>query len=163
MKFPQVLLMSVLATFCGTADRALSETTIVVNVGPHSSAEVAGSAEAEVNWLDADPADDTVSTECFAAMELQHFLRKMTDRGTDFTIVDDDRPTTGDLILLGGLESIPGTIAGGLIIGLSQGLVAAAKAPVVRNSAEIMPYVVLLIVLIFRPEGLFGQKRIERI
>jgi branched-chain amino acid transport system permease protein len=66
-------------------------------------------------------------------------------------------------VLLGGLESIPGTIAGGLIIGLSQGLVAAAKAPVVRNSAEIMPYVVLLIVLIFRPEGLFGQKRIERI
>jgi branched-chain amino acid transport system permease protein len=66
-------------------------------------------------------------------------------------------------VLLGGLESIPGTIVGGLIIGLSQGLVAASKAPIVRNSAEIMPYVVLLIVLIIRPEGLFGQKRIERI
>ncbi|HUW08136.1 MAG TPA: branched-chain amino acid ABC transporter permease [Anaerolineae bacterium] len=66
-------------------------------------------------------------------------------------------------VLLGGLESIPGTIVGGLIIGLSQGLVAASKVPTVRNSAEIMPYVVLLIVLIFRPEGLFGQKRIERI
>ncbi len=66
-------------------------------------------------------------------------------------------------VLLGGLESIPGTIAGGLIIGLSQGLVAASKVPIVRHSAGIMPYVVLLIVLIFRPEGLFGQKRIERI
>lgn len=66
-------------------------------------------------------------------------------------------------VLLGGLESIPGTIVGGLIIGLSQGLVAASKVPLVRNAAEIMPYVVLLIVLIFRPEGLFGQKRIERI
>jgi len=66
-------------------------------------------------------------------------------------------------VLLGGLESIPGTIVGGLIIGLSQGLVAVSKAPIVRNAAEIMPYVVLLIVLIFRPEGLFGQKRIERI
>jgi len=66
-------------------------------------------------------------------------------------------------VLLGGLESIPGTIIGGLIIGLSQGLVAASKASIVRNAAEIMPYVVLLIVLIFRPEGLFGQKRIERI
>ncbi len=66
-------------------------------------------------------------------------------------------------VLLGGLESIPGTIVGGLIIGLSQGLVAASKASIVRNAAEIMPYVVLLIVLIFRPEGLFGQKRIERI
>ncbi len=66
-------------------------------------------------------------------------------------------------VLLGGLESIPGTIIGGLMIGLSQGLVAASKASIVRNAAEIMPYVVLLIVLIFRPEGLFGQKRIERI
>jgi branched-chain amino acid transport system permease protein len=66
-------------------------------------------------------------------------------------------------VLLGGLESIPGTIVGGLVIGLSQGLVAASKAPMVRNAAEIMPYVVLLIVLMFRPEGLFGRKRIERI
>jgi branched-chain amino acid transport system permease protein len=66
-------------------------------------------------------------------------------------------------VLLGGLESIPGTIVGGLIIGLSQGLVSASKAPIVRNAAEIMPYLVLLIVLILRPEGLFGQRRIERI
>jgi branched-chain amino acid transport system permease protein len=66
-------------------------------------------------------------------------------------------------VLLGGLESIPGTIVGGLIIGLSQGLVAASRIAIVRNAAEIMPYVVLLVVLIIRPEGLFGQKRIERI
>ena len=66
-------------------------------------------------------------------------------------------------VLLGGLESIPGTIVGGLVIGLAQGLVGASKAPVIRNAAEIMPYVVLLIVLVIRPEGLFGQKRIERI
>jgi branched-chain amino acid transport system permease protein len=66
-------------------------------------------------------------------------------------------------VLLGGLESIPGALVGGLVIGLSTGLVAASKAPIVRNAAEIMPYVVLLFVLILRPEGLFGQKRIERI
>jgi branched-chain amino acid transport system permease protein len=66
-------------------------------------------------------------------------------------------------VLLGGLESIPGTIVGGLIIGLSQGFVRAATAPIVKNSWEIMPYVVLLVVLLLRPEGLFGQKRIERI
>jgi branched-chain amino acid transport system permease protein len=66
-------------------------------------------------------------------------------------------------VLLGGLESIPGTLVGGLIIGLSAGLVSASKVPIVRNAAEIMPYVVLLIVLILRPEGLFGQRRIERI
>jgi branched-chain amino acid transport system permease protein len=67
------------------------------------------------------------------------------------------------VVLLGGLDSIPGTIVGGLVIGLSQGLVSASKVPIVRNASEIMPYVVLLLVLLVRPEGLFGQKRIERI
>jgi branched-chain amino acid transport system permease protein len=67
------------------------------------------------------------------------------------------------VVLLGGLDSIPGTIVGGLVIGLSQGLVSASKVPIVRNTSEIMPYVVLLLVLLVRPEGLFGQKRIERI
>ena len=67
------------------------------------------------------------------------------------------------VVLLGGLESIPGAIIGGLVIGLSQGVVSASKAPLVRHASEIMPYIVLLIVLIIRPEGLFGQKRIERV
>ena len=66
-------------------------------------------------------------------------------------------------VLLGGLDSIPGTVVGSLMIGLSQGLVKVSKVALVRNSAEIMPYVVLMIVLLIRPEGLFGQKRIERI
>jgi len=66
-------------------------------------------------------------------------------------------------VLLGGLDSIPGAVVGGLIIGLSQGLVKASTLPMVRNSAEIMPYVALLLVLLVRPEGLFGQRRIERI
>ncbi len=66
-------------------------------------------------------------------------------------------------VLLGGLESIPGVIVGGLLIGLSQGLVSASKIQFIRNSAEIMPYIVLMIVLLIRPEGLFGLKRIERI
>lgn len=66
-------------------------------------------------------------------------------------------------VLLGGLDSIPGAIVGSLLIGLSQGLVKVSQVAIIRNSAEIMPYVVLLIVLLIRPEGLFGQKRIERI
>lgn len=66
-------------------------------------------------------------------------------------------------ILLGGLESLPGAIVGGLAVGLVQELVSAAKAIEIRNSSDIAPYVLLLIVLIIRPEGLFGQKRIERI
>jgi len=67
------------------------------------------------------------------------------------------------VVLLGGLDSIPGTIVGGFVIGLSQGLVSVSKVMIVRNMSEIMPYIVLLIVLVIRPEGLFGQKRIERI
>jgi branched-chain amino acid transport system permease protein len=66
-------------------------------------------------------------------------------------------------ILLGGLESLPGAIIGGIAVGLAQELVEASKFIEVRNSSEIAPYVLLLIVLIIRPEGLFGQKRIERI
>ena len=66
-------------------------------------------------------------------------------------------------VLLGGLDSFPGAIVGGIIVGLVTALTQAAKPIEVRNAAEIAPYVLLLIVLIFRPEGLFGQKRIERI
>ncbi len=66
-------------------------------------------------------------------------------------------------ILLGGLESFPGAIIGGISVGLVQALVQASKVAEVRNGFEIAPYVLLLIVLVLRPEGLFGQKRIERI
>jgi branched-chain amino acid transport system permease protein len=66
-------------------------------------------------------------------------------------------------ILLGGLDSFPGAILGGISVGLVQALVQASKLIEVRNSAEIAPYVLLLIVLVIKPEGLFGQKRIERI
>lgn len=66
-------------------------------------------------------------------------------------------------ILLGGLESFPGAIIGGLLVGLVQALVQASTVPEVRASAEIAPYLLLLLVLVIRPEGLFGEKRIERI
>jgi branched-chain amino acid transport system permease protein len=66
-------------------------------------------------------------------------------------------------ILLGGLESLPGAIVGGIAVGLAQELVSTAKLVEIRSSSEIAPYILLLIVLLIRPEGLFGQKRIERI
>ncbi len=67
------------------------------------------------------------------------------------------------VVLLGGLESIPGTIVGGLLIGLAQGVVAVSKIGLIRNTSEIIPYLVLLVVLLIRPQGIFGQKRIERV
>ena len=66
-------------------------------------------------------------------------------------------------ILLGGLESFSGAIIGGLLVGLVQALVQASSVQVVRGTTEIAPYILLLIVLIIRPEGLFGEKRIERV
>jgi branched-chain amino acid transport system permease protein len=66
-------------------------------------------------------------------------------------------------LLLGGLESLPGAILGGIAVGLAQEIVETSKLIEIRNSTEIAPYILLLIVLIIRPEGLFGQKRIERI
>ena len=82
-----------------------AKTTIVVDFGPHPSAEAAAGSEAEVDWLDADVADDTVCTECFAAVELQHYLRKMTGRAEEYRIVDDGAMPEGDLILVGGPAS----------------------------------------------------------
>jgi len=64
-------------------------------------------------------------------------------------------------VLLGGLESIPGAIVGGLTIGVVETLVSGY----ISTSAgqELAPFLVLMLVLIIRPDGLFGQKRIERI
>lgn len=78
---------------------------IVVNFGPYASPEAAALSEDKVNWLDADTGDDTVCSECFAAVELQSYLRKLTGRTTDFEIVDDDATTQGELILVGGPAS----------------------------------------------------------
>ncbi len=69
-------------------------------------------------------------------------------------------------VLFGGLESIPGAIVGGLLIGVIENLVGglpANQAIRATNPAEIAPYVILLLVLLFKPDGLFGLKRIERI
>lgn len=63
------------------------------------------------------------------------------------------------VLLLGGLNSIPGAVVGGIIIGLAEALgshwFSAAK--------EVVPWIVMLVILLIRPYGLFGEKRIERI
>ena len=97
------VLTALLATCDAGALRA--QTQIVVNVGSFPSARKAGTAEAEVDWLDADPSDDVVCTECFAATELQRLLRRMTGRDDDFALVDDDAPGEGDWIVVGGPTS----------------------------------------------------------
>ena len=63
-------------------------------------------------------------------------------------------------VLFGGLESIAGAMVGGILVGVIESLAGGLISPKV---AEITPYIILLLVLLFRPEGLFGLKRIERI
>ncbi len=65
-------------------------------------------------------------------------------------------------VLLGGLESIAGALVGGLVIGLTEQY-ATLLFPGAQAGEQLAPYVVLMAVLVLRPEGLFGQKRIERI
>jgi len=99
------ILGAVVATSC-LSSLVRADSAIVVNFGRHPSAEAAAQSEDQVDWLDADPADDTVCTECFAAVELQHYLRKMTGREQDFHIVDDDETLRqGEMILVGGPAS----------------------------------------------------------
>lgn len=64
------------------------------------------------------------------------------------------------VVLLGGLDSISGAIVGGLIVGVVEYLTAGFLNPWLAN---ISPFIVLLIVMIIRPEGIFGQRRIERV
>jgi branched-chain amino acid transport system permease protein len=65
-------------------------------------------------------------------------------------------------VLLGGLDSITGALVGGLVIGLIQEW-ANLLFPGTQAGVELAPYLVLMVVLVIRPDGLFGQKRIERI
>jgi len=64
-------------------------------------------------------------------------------------------------VLLGGLESITGALVGGLIIGIVEQLTTGLWDS--SAGQEFAPFAVLLIVLLIRPDGLFGQKRIDRV
>jgi len=68
------------------------------------------------------------------------------------------------VVLLGGLESIPGAIVAGLTIGVLEMIAAGYLDPIVGGGIrDVFPWVVAVIVLIFSPYGLFGWRRIERI
>lgn len=68
------------------------------------------------------------------------------------------------VIILGGFTSIAGAIVGGLIVGASEKLAEVYLGPVIGGGLENwFPYVLALLFLLVRPEGLFGEKRIERV
>ncbi len=65
-------------------------------------------------------------------------------------------------VLLGGLESIGGAFLGGIIIGIVEQFGTFLNSSQ-QVGTDLAPYVVLMLVLVIRPDGLFGEKRIERI
>ena len=68
------------------------------------------------------------------------------------------------VLILGGFESIPGAIVGGLIIGAAEKLAEVYLGPFVGGGIEgWFPYVLALLFLLVRPEGLFGEKHIDRV
>jgi branched-subunit amino acid ABC-type transport system permease component len=61
---------------------------------------------------------------------------------------------------IGGLDSIPGVLLGGLIVALCQSF---AGAYISATSQEAVAWVLMLLFLLLRPQGLLGSKRIERV
>jgi branched-chain amino acid transport system permease protein len=69
------------------------------------------------------------------------------------------------VVLLGGVNSIGGAIVAGIILGVLENVAAGYLDPLLPGGglAQVFPFVVMIIVLIFRPHGLFGLSRIERV
>ena len=68
------------------------------------------------------------------------------------------------VLLIGGFESIPGAILGGLLIGASEKLAEVYVGPLVGGGIESwFAYVIALLFLLVRPEGMFGEKHIDRV
>jgi branched-chain amino acid transport system permease protein len=67
-------------------------------------------------------------------------------------------------VVLGGLNSVPGAIVGGLVIGVLQNLADGYLSQFTPGGVkEVFPFVVMVIVLLFKPYGLWGWVRIERV
>jgi branched-chain amino acid transport system permease protein len=72
------------------------------------------------------------------------------------------------VLILGGFESIPGAIIGGLIVGATEKLAevyigSSLGLNIGTGIENWFPYVLAMLFLLIRPEGLFGEKRIERV
>jgi branched-chain amino acid transport system permease protein len=68
------------------------------------------------------------------------------------------------VVILGGLDSIVGAVVGGLIIGVVESLAAGYLDPFVGGGTkDFAPYVLMIIMLMFKPYGIFGKRKIERV
>lgn len=69
------------------------------------------------------------------------------------------------VVLLGGVDSIGGSILAGVILGMLENVAAGYLDPLLPGGglAQVFPFFIMIVVLIFRPYGLFGLARIERV
>ena len=68
------------------------------------------------------------------------------------------------VVILGGLDSIAGAMIGGLIVGIVENLAAGYLDPYVGGGTkDFAPYVLMILVLMIRPYGIFGRRQIERV
>ena len=68
------------------------------------------------------------------------------------------------VVILGGLDSIPGAIVGGLIVGVLENLAGGYLDPVFSGGVkEVAPFAILVLILMIKPYGLFGKVHIERV
>ena len=68
------------------------------------------------------------------------------------------------VVILGGLDSIPGAIIGGLIVGVVENIAAGYVDPYVGGGTkDFAPYVLMILALMIRPYGIFGKRIIERV
>ncbi len=85
--------------------------------------------------------------------------------GLNFDVLHSFGITVFPVVILGGLDSILGAVVAGIIMGLIQQF---ASGYLDGNwglygTAEILPYIILLVILLFKPHGLFGTHEIERV
>lgn len=66
-------------------------------------------------------------------------------------------------IILGGIDSVGGAILGGIIIGVTEQLTAGYETSAMNGIHLITPYLIMILVLLIRPYGLFGTRKVERI
>lgn len=83
--------------------------------------------------------------------------------GVDFSLADYGLKVF-PVVILGGLDSVAGAIVGGVLIGVLENLSGGYLDPIMGGGVkEVAPFVVLVIILMIRPYGLFGKVDVERV
>ncbi len=72
------------------------------------------------------------------------------------------------VIIIGGLGDIPGAVVGGFVLGIAQALAGAYSIPILKNifpssTKDVIPFLLLFLVLMFRPQGLLGRAQIQKV